>query len=161
MANFAYILKEGISLDTFGAKLRAAMRRCMKPGWQTENFEQTWVVYIPGTATSTGERYWTAPDEDIGFLVTVDENGLAFRHGPNSPFVRWAQGCLEEELADYYGVGVYFDAIDETYPPGTRKYRVSSKNYSDYFLQKITDPEHPVSKALIDRYREFTPEGYW
>lgn len=178
MANYGYIDLKGYmqggkawkpSVKTFPPVLEAAVSRALGDRWKVSlaDFKDgghTWLVTLPGTATSDAReaaRRWAVTGQDVGFAVALQRGPtIAFRHG-GSHFERWAQGSVEEELADYFRRGVLYDATDETVPPRTRYYRASSfqAHLTKRFSQgkKMTDKD----REFLDGFRKQVPEGHW
>ena len=93
----------------------------------------------------------------------LDLPGMAaFRHaglGPSYDFARWAQGCVEEELAELWGKEILYDATDERYPPGTRRYRIG-KGFRDFLLSQHEKPDE-IEAYIENRYKSVVPAGFW
>ena len=185
MANYAYIdvrirfrgptdtsqpqwrpLSKQEKISAFTPILTSAVLLALGPRWRVSltDFEDdgpTWVVTVPGTARRGlhASKRMLAPGEDVGFPVALQKGQIAFRHGPNM-FARWAQGCVEEELADHFQSGVYFDATDETMPPGTVEYR-RGKTFREYLARNFEKPLSPEDETWIESFRELTPDGFW
>ncbi len=162
MANYGFITVDPID---FESDLRGAVTRALDDRWVVSkaNFEDggpVWLVELPGTAVADEDlamSRWLPPGEDVGFAVALQPGQVAFRHSSNR-FERWAQGCIEEELADLYSVGVLYDATDETMPPGTRRYRVG-KTFRDFLMHHLK--RCAEDEAYIERWKTITPEGHW
>lgn len=175
MANYGYCyLKTPTTPEELEARIRSAVTSCLGERWAVKRAdwehlvnESTWWIHIPGTATDDNQeamKLWTAPGEDVGFPVAIEQDSegrtIAFRHGVG-PFAGWAQGCVEEALADAYGVGITYDATGETRPPGTRERR-SHPNYFEYAVRKFEKPLSKEDLAYIHmRVRWYVPKGFW
>ena len=164
MANYGYIrTKKRINPARLDAELKAAAM----PGWKVVKASwrdggPTWLVHIPGTAArgrAAAERV-LADGDDVGFAVALQDNRrtIAFRHGPNH-FESWAQGCMEEALADAFGVGVYYDATGETRAPGAREYRRGS-TYWEYLSRNFPRPLSLKDIAFLQRHAAWVPPGF-
>lgn len=173
MANYGYIrLPRTIQAHDFAASLTAAVGRALGVKWQVRlaDYEYdgvTWEVFLPGTAITDeveALNKWQAVGEDIGFPVALSAEmqtaTIAFRHSSH-PFERWAQGCLEEELADHFKVGVLYDATDEVRKPGTRLHREPG-SFKAYLSRNFAKPLTPEDeKYLNERYAWTAPPGFW
>jgi len=167
MANYSYIdLLGELTEEAFEAALTAAAARTLNPDWKVEraSFEDggpVWMVTLPGTAPEPTEETRKLPffcqDEDVGFMVALQPSRVAFRHGPITPFERWAQGRIEEELADFFNVGVFYDATDRIAPPGTREYRTGT-TYEDYVFRKWTPTPAELESVKHD-FERWIPKG--
>ena len=171
MANYGYLQlslhDKSTTVKELDTRLRKAVRdwfRCEE--WHVERFgqdpkEKLWLVSLHGSSPKTEPgRYLKAPNEDFGFVVELVRPGLiAFRHGMNS-FDRWAQGCIEEMLAEAYGVGIYYDATDKTYKPGSKRYRVR-RRYGLYMARNFKKPLSQEDLAYFKRFEDVTPKGWW
>lgn len=172
MANYAYItLEKPTNTHDFTKILVEAKDAALGPRWRVRlaSFAYdgpTWIVELPETLVldeKEANRRLLAPGENVGFVVSIDEANLAytvaFRHSMNR-FERWAQGCLEEELADRLGVGVTYDATDETRPPGTRLYRVGT--FYEFITREFDKPLSEEDRKYLDeRFADLAPEGFW
>jgi len=175
LANYAYInislgppkATKADRIAAFTPVLQKAVLKALGDRWKVSlaDFEDegpTWLVTLPGTAEQTEEgamRRMRAPGEDIGFAVCLGSRRIAFRHGPNM-FESWAQGCVEEELADFYNRGIFFDATNRTQKPGARAYR-QGKTFQEYLSRNLVKPLSDEDRAYIDRHKETVPEGFW
>ncbi len=164
MANYGYIDMCVRITPAFADNiLRSAVHTCLDPRWQVENKEAcTWLIFLPGTE-QTGQAAVDAvlaDGEPVGFMVELTDRGKrwSFRHGPNR-FERWAQGRLEEQLADVLGAGVLYDATDEIRPPGTRWYR-QGNTYREHMEHRFPKPLSDDDAAYIDRQMYCAPEGH-
>ncbi len=175
MANYAYI---NIRLGNPGAKkkdrivgftpvLQKCVLKALDDRWKVElsDWEDdgpVWKVFLPGTALTdpkaAGQRLQT-PGEDVGFPVALQARALAFRHSMNM-FTNWAQGRVEEEIADYYGRGIFFDATERTQKPGVRSYR-TGKTFQDYLSRNFDKPLSVEDRKAVDFYKRLAPEGHW
>ena len=86
-------------------------------------------------------RMRLAYGEPAGFSVEVnppwcEEPCLAFRHGPHPRWLRWVQGCIEEQVSDMLGIPIVYDATDEARGPGRRWYR-SAGTYRGHAMQLV------------------------
>lgn len=166
MANYGYIpLRPRPTEDAFEQVLREAVGRALKGPWQIQRTTwqddgTVWFVHLPGTALDeAGAREASfAPGQDFGFPVALQRGRVAFRHGFNF-FLSWAQGCIEEELADHYRKGVVYDATNRTTPPGTRDRRKGSF-YA--YLRRNFKTVTAADEAFFERsFRNQTPAGFW
>jgi hypothetical protein len=162
MANYTYIAISVVHED-FLNDLRGAVARTLDSRWEVRirDNEPTFEVYLPDTAVDTlaeANKRYLAPNEDVGFSVALQHDRIAFRHGLNQ-FERWAQGRVEEELADFYNVGV-FDATDKTRPPGTRIYR-TRQTYFEYLSRNFKRPLSTGDSEYLETFRYQVPEGHW
>jgi hypothetical protein len=164
MANYGYIDLPGeLTEEAFEATLTAAVARTLNTDWKIvlTSFEDggpVWMVFLPGTAVSTEETRklpFFCQDEAVGFVVALQPSRVAFRHGPIGPFARWAQGRIEEELADFFNVGVEYDATGRVAPPGTRDYRTGT-TYREYLFRH----SGPLDSWLEKEYQKWVIEGY-
>jgi len=175
MANYGYVkiqVAQGKPLqkriEAFASVLVACVQKALDERWRVvlADFDfdgPTWIVYLPGTATKNrreANRRLLAPDQDVGFTVSLQPRQIAFRH-PMNMFERWAQGRVEEEIADHYGRGIFFDATERTQKPGTREYRRGTT--FRHYLERNFDK--PLSRAdarfLNDRFKDHAPKGHW
>jgi hypothetical protein len=171
VANYAYIY--GLNERRFTAKafrkvLVAAVKATLDDRWRVRKarFEDggpVFLVTLPGTAAGgikAANRHNLAPKEDVGFAVAVQNEGatVAFRHGLNG-FERWAQGRVEEQLADDLNRPLYFDSTDTYQPAGTSRYRIGT-TYLDYVTRKLEEPFTEQTQAWLDRLREEIPPGH-
>lgn len=171
MANYAYVtLKKRTTLDELERRVREALTTYLddrwkveRPTWTTDDDCVTLWVHIPGTSHEDREasRRMLAPGQDVGFPVALNKNGrvITFRHGPNG-FESWAQGVMQEALADAYGCGCFYDATDETHPPGSREYR-RGRTYREFLLRNFDLSSEEDIAWVEGRFREITPEGFW
>ncbi len=170
MANYGYIEIPKITTVDFERQLKLAVKKSLGDRWAVElaDFEDggpTWKVTVPGTAPEPDPSVpFFCQEGDVGFPVALQPGQVAFRHcmiGPKDEFARWAQGCVEEELAESLGVPVVFDATGRAVPPGTREYRVG-KTFRDYLIQQWDEGYSPEDvRFLEDRFKRYTPEGFW
>ena len=179
MANYAYVSLKGLlkgptgrdlprkeRMAVFLPILSMAVQTALDSRWHIAlaDFEDegpTWLVTIPGTAKEGREANMRmlAPGEDVGFPVTLQKGQIAFRHSPNL-FTGWAQGCVQEQLADHFDRGVFYDATDETIPPGTHEYR-RGKTFREYLERNWEKPLSSSTAAFIDRqHKAYAPEGF-
>lgn len=172
MANYAYLeLTKPIDAHELSQILVQAKDKALGPAWRCRLFPEddsqvTWFIHLPNTAIFSMDEAnarCLAPGQDVGFIISVPEENLAttisFRHGPNR-FENWAQGCMEEELAECFGVGVLYDATNETRPPGSRIYRAGS--YKDYCLKGFDKPISAADEKFVaDRFKDMAPIGFW
>ena len=173
MANYGYIENaDFIQAGDFERDLKRAVQKALGEQWVVrlepglDDGGPVWVVSLPGTAPATkvapANLPWFVDDLDIGFLVAMQPGMAAFRHaglGPSYDFARWAQGCVEEELAELWGKEVLYDATDERYPPGTRRYRIG-KGFRDFLLSQHEKPDE-IEAYIESRYKPFVPPGFW
>lgn len=158
MANYGYINLDGCPSD-FEAILKAAVLETLGPQWKVEHAHfnhdgETWLVTLPNT-----KRYPnTPPGEDLGFMVALGDRQLLFRHGPQV-FERWAQGRVEEQLADHFGKPCWYDATNQEVPPGTRRYRVGN-SFRDYLERNLLQPLSLSDHEWVKCQLEYgPPEG--
>lgn len=163
MANYGLLAFVPTDLE---GDLRGAVSRALDDRWvvRKANFEDggpVWIVELPGTARRGKEatKACLPSGENVGFAVALEEHCIAFRHGPNN-FEGWAQGCVEEELADLYGVGVEYDATGRIAPPGTRERR-EFKKFKDYIMRGFDEASADDLRFIEQRYRDIVPEGHW
>ncbi len=165
MANYGYITTpRRLTEQEAEALITTAVGACLDPRWVVQAWDgPRWFVFLPGTE-KTGRAAVDAVLADgdpVGFMVSLWTDGdvqhIAFPHGPNR-FERWAQGRLEEQLADELGVGVLYDATDEIKPPGTCWYRADTtyREHMEHRFAKLSDDD----KAYIDRQMYCVPEGH-
>jgi len=169
MANYGYIfLQKPITPEVLEQRVREAVL-----GWFGDRMEikltpqddygPVWYVFIPGTALDRNRALTAgkAVYEDFGFPVALQDKGLtiAFRHGLNA-FESWLQGCIEEQLSEALGVGVFYDATSLTYKPGARYYRCR-KRFGLYVARNLKKPLTREEQEFVDRYKPLTPEGWW
>jgi hypothetical protein len=173
VANYAYIrvrVSPGATkakrVEGFEPILKRCVLKALDKRWKVElaDFEDvgpTWTVTLPGTGLPLPEanKRMMAPDQDIGFTVSINDRCVAFRHVPNH-FETWAQGRVEEELAEYYGRGVFFDATSRTKAPKAREYRVG-KTFQQYMARNFKKPLSAEDKTYLERYKMSAPEGHW
>lgn len=173
MAGYAYINirvsgpSQQRRVETFGAALKLCVERTLDDRWKIELIEgegdPRWWVHLPGTAVPENGMACTddgrAFDEDIGFPVTLTTSRIEFRHVPGQ-FPYWAQRRVEEQLSEYYGHGIYFDASGRTSKPGPKDYRVG-KTFYDYLARNFQKPLSPEDRAFVDRYKVGVPKGHW
>jgi len=166
MANYGYIgIPEVHTPESIEPILRSTIEIALDDRWKLERTQHedegpVWAVLIPGTAgdTETARKRFQMPGEDIGFPIALQPGQLAFRHGMNS-FTRWAQGCMEEALADFFQTHVFYDATNRKVAPGTRDFRCA-KTFREYLTRNFKR----VSKEdeeWLNRYKRFVPEGFW
>lgn len=170
VANYGYLyVRKPIPLDSFETILKLAVQKVLGPAWQVAqapfNYDgPTWVVTLPGSDTSDeqlAKKRWLAPGEEVGFPVSVQGDQIAFRHVSGNFFARWAQGCVEEQLSDYYNVGVFYDATDYTVGPGDFRYRTTKTGVSRFKDYVLRDMNEIVARTLTERYLPIVPEGHW
>lgn len=167
MANYAYIdLESPTTLDVLESHVKKALKwfrgrlEVQRTTWDDEG--PVLLVYIPKSETSDETealRRGLAPGDPIGFPIALQGEGqrLAFRHGMNQ-FERWAQGVMEELLAEVYGAPIFFDATGQTVNPGARRYRVGRKHtFREYVTRSLGDEDSPY----VQRAKSQTPEGFW
>lgn len=175
MANYSYInirmmsSNEASRKQAFERVLTQCVERVLGSGWRvylTEHDDDgpVWFVDLPGTAKPKRARPADPPsmcpnEEDIGFPVALQKARIAFRHGFNQ-FCSWAQGAVAEELADYYGRGIFFDATSRTQRPKTREYR-QGKTFKEYLARNLTKPLSAEDAAWIEEFKRFAPVGHW
>ncbi len=177
MANYGYIkIRVGAPgaskvrrIESFEAVLKQCVLKALDDRWQVKlaDFEDegpTWIVSLAGTAVPDNGKYACTDDgrpfdQDIGFAVALQTRAIAFRHGL-SMFEGWAQGRIEEQLSEYYGHGIFYDATDRTTKPGPREYR-KGKTFFDYLTRNFTKPLSPEDREHIDRFKRGVPEGHW
>ena len=174
MANYGYIENADIiQAGDFERALKLAVQKALGEKWVVNlhpafnDDGPVWVVSLPGTASETKvtppNLPWLLVDDlDIGFLVAMQPGMAAFRHaglGPSYDFARWAQGCVEEELAELWGKEILYDATDERYPPGTRRYRIG-KGFRDFLLSQHEKPDE-IEAYIENRYKSVVPAGFW
>lgn len=139
----------------------------------------TWHIFLKGSVPGDEEearRYGVAPGEEMGFTVgvhpglTPEEEGerkvpaMVFRHGSGNPFLRWCQGCMEEEMAEVLNLPVYYDATGEEVKPGSVEYRGKDKTriYFDYLSRNFKKPLSVGDrKYLTETFKESCPPGFW
>jgi hypothetical protein len=166
MANYGYLhLERRITPDDLEAKLKGAVQAWFgdRMTVQKANFRDdgpVWVVVIPGT------RAWNKKgplpcNQDVGFAVALQKRGkaVAFRHGP-SLFENWAQGCIEEQLSETFGVGVFYDASGETHPVGEVEYR-RGKTFKEYMSRNFDRHLSQEDREYIENFRAWAPPGWW
>jgi len=167
MANYSYIhLPKVPTKDGFANALAGAVKRTLGDAWavQLAEFQDggpTWLVTLPGTAVPQPEanKRMVAPNQDMGFTVTLHTKTIAFRHTPNH-FERWAQGCAREELADFFGSASFFDSTDRNVVPSAREYR-QGKTFREYLTRNFDRPLTPDEEIWIARFKDYAPEGFW
>lgn len=175
MANYSYInvrmmaSNEEAKRRSFERVLVQCVERALGPGWEihlTEDEDDgpVWSVAIPGTAKPEGARPGDPPSlfpngKDVGFPVTLQKSRIAFRHGPN-PFCVWAQGSVAEEVADYYGRGIFFDATSRTQRANTKEYR-RGRTFREYLARDLTTPLSAEDAEWIESCGKFAPTGHW
>lgn len=175
MGNYAYInitlgppkATKAQRIAAFTPVLQKAILKALDDRWKVSlaDFEDegpTWMVMLPGTAQedrSKATRMWLAPGEDVGFPVCLGSRRIAFRHGPNM-FVSWAQGCVEEELADFYNRGIFFDATNRTQKTGTREWR-RGKTFKEYLARNFEKPHSAEDEKHFESFKFQVPEGFW
>jgi hypothetical protein len=174
VSNYAYIKirigPNGASkekrIEVFSHVLNTCVPKVLDDRWKIklapfEDDGPVWMITLPGTAGNPDEagQRLLAPGEDVGFPVALQSRAIAFRHSLNM-FQVWAQGRVEEELADYYGHGIFFDATNRTQKAGTREYR-KGKTFHDYLTRNLAKPLSAEDKAYIDSYKRLAPEGHW
>jgi hypothetical protein len=174
MANYGYVRiqvapgkPKAKRMAAFEPVLVRCVERTLGKPWQVTLADfaydgPTWIVSLPGTAVTDARKAtqrMLAPGQDVGFVVSLQPRAIAFRHPPNM-FERWAQGRVEEEIADHYGRGIFFDATDRTQKTGTREYR-KGKTFRDYLCRNFKKPLSGDDAAWIDRFKEQVPKGHW
>ena len=175
MANYSYINLRMLASNEVARKqaferiLSQCVERALGAGWRVALTEfdddgPVWAVDLPGTAKPMDARPIDPPsmypnEEDVGFPVALQHKRIAFRHGSNH-FCGWAQGCVAEELADYYGRGVFFDATSRTQRPKTREYR-RGKTFKEYLTRNFQKPLSPDDVEWIESFKRFVPTGHW
>lgn len=142
----------------------------------------TWHIFLKGSQPRDEEearRYGVAPGEDMGFTVGINPAKsreavvevfekvptLVFRHsnGGNG-FLRWCQGCIEEEMAEVLNLPVYYDATGASVAPGSKEYRGKDKTriYLDYLSRNFKKPlSMGDKKYLAKTFKESCPPGFW
>lgn len=163
MANYGYLhLKCKISADNFETLLRDTVSKTLRGNWVVKRADFawdgiTWIVEIPDAEYPAETKAVEAP----GFVVSLapGDKQILFRHSLFM-FESWAQGCIEEALADYFQVGVLYDASDEIVPPGTVEYR-RGKTFREYLSRNFDKPLSLGDKEWIERFEPLTPKGYW
>jgi len=152
-------------ISEFEYVLKQAVLKTLDDRWQVklaswEDGGPTWLVTLPATACGQPEasKRLQAPGEDVGFTVSVQPHAIAFRHSVNM-FTGWAQGRVAEQLSDHFRVGVFFDATNETYKHGTKRYRVG-KTFRDYLTREFKKPLSAGDLAYVERYMRLAPEGH-
>ena len=173
MANYSFIhmsLYQRTSkekrIESFDYILRQCVLKALDDRWAVnlapwEDDGPTWAITLPGTACkgpAAMERL-LAPDEDVGFPVSIQPIGIAFRHSMNM-FTNWAQGRVAEQLSDHFRKGIYFDSTDEIRKPGTKVYRVG-KTFRAYLSHGLDNPLSDEDEKYLDRYRRLAPDGFW
>lgn len=174
MANYAFILvrigkpnaTKQTRIEQFEPVLKACVLRTLGNRWEVKlaDFDYdgiTWLVTIPGTALPhpACNKRLQAPNEDCGFMVALQPKAIAFRHGMNM-FTGWAQGCVEEELADHFKKGVFSDTNDKTTKVGMCEYR-RGKTFQQYLLREFDKPLSEEDEKYIDSFQRLVPEGHW
>jgi hypothetical protein len=166
MANYAYI-HTGIDRVTAFEMLRAVVedlfgdKVLVREGEMEDFYGPTWVVYAPGTALprSKAARVMVAPDEDFGFMVSLQRGGtLAFRR-PFNLWASWAQGCVIEKMSDILGVPHVYDADDIEMQPGTDT-NSCHKTFKAWLMRNL-DSNDPQDVAYVARFEEVCPKGFW
>jgi hypothetical protein len=170
MANYAYVqkIKPALTAKSFESLLTSAVLDVLGSRWKVARAEfeddgPVWLVTVPDTANVTREMLGTlAGDdpEDVGWIVALQCKGaeLGFRHGPNSEFARWAQGCIEEELSERLNAPLYYDAGPTTYKPGHRDYRLGN-TFRAYLLRNFYG-KGEVHETFIQKLMRGAPEGF-
>jgi hypothetical protein len=177
MANYAYIsltpalknLKKSERVKTFEDILKKCVMRTLGSKWairhlskdgmgSVENKFVTFIVYLPNTA-GTSKSILLDAGQDVGFAIELQKDHVASRHGIN-PFERWAQGRVEEELAEYLERSILFDSTNRRVKHGTREYR-RGKTYRDYFMREFPKHLSDDDKLYIENHKHLVPEGYW
>lgn len=169
MANYGYLYRVDLTPEAFRRELKATVLAILDKRWEVRDtdFEDegpVWLVALPGTAFVDPEevrRHLLAPEEDVGFPVALQDGGqtIAFRHNLNL-FLLWAQGRVEEEMADRLGIGVTYDSTGETMPPGTRRRRTGD-TFRDYLTRNLDKPLSAEDTTWLERFRKVCPEGHW
>ena len=167
MANYAYVqwIKPDLTKDEFFKQVSLAVRSVLGALWELKwagfDFDgPTLLVTVPNTSHIV-DAYWgmvneANPKEDVGFTVSLqDSRTIAFRHGPNIGFARWAQGCIEEELSDRLDAPLHYDSVPTTYKPGHREYR-RGRTYREYLLRD----SKAIDTELLKRLMLGTPPGF-
>ena len=120
------------------------------------------IVEAPGTApTSAAEalHLWLAEGQDAGFAVEVERERLAFRHGPQPPWLSWVNECIEEEVCDRLGLPIVYDATDETRGPGERRARVAP-TFRSYMTSLFGGALTAEDEAYLTPYFAITPSQF-
>lgn len=172
MANYSYIkIKCGPQGSTkakriafFEPILKRCVLRALDKRWEIAlaSFEDggpTWQVTLPGTEEDTGMVGFRALGDRAGFTVALQDRAIAFRH-PLTPFDRWAQGCVEEEIADHFGRGVFFDSTGRTTRVNTREYR-RGKTFQEYVTRNLKRPLSPEDEKYLEKFKQQVPPGHW
>jgi hypothetical protein len=170
MANYGYVhMKKKLKRDEMLPLLRETIAKMLPGPWEVKETDwddegPVWFVFLPGTAQDRegARKMALAPGQDVGFPVALQGGGkrLAFRHMINF-FESWAQGRIEEELGEQFGVGVEYDATDETYAPTRREYR-RGKTYFEYLSRNFDKPLSKEDEEFLNgRFREMAPPGFW
>lgn len=113
------------------------------------------LVEAPGVwpkSAKEAARMWLAHGEPAGFSIEVapawaDEPCLAFRHGPQPRWLRWVQGCIEEQVSDMLGIPIVYDATDEAHGPWRRWYR-NAGTYRGHAIQLLGTLDARDRRAL-------------
>ena len=175
MAGYGYIriavgppgAKRKDRATAFSPVVHAAVARTLGPRWKIEMVEEeatpTWWVHLPGNAVPDNGMACTEDgrpfDEDIGFTVALEARVIAFRHPP-SDFAHWAQACVEEEISQFYGRGIYYDATGRTTKPGPKEHR-GFKTFYDYLVRNLKMPLSDEDRQALERFKRHVPEGHW
>ncbi len=171
MGNYTYIDIEGEcetdiskAIPPFENILKTVVKQALGDRWvvtfsEFEDDGPVWIVSLPNSASEPKEKDrllpWICQEGDLGFPVALQPGRIAFRHAglvihhEELPpmFVRWAQGCVEEEMSEHLGLRVFYDATEKTYPPGSRRYRAGTP-FQEY-----------MSKLFKSADEQDTPKG--
>jgi hypothetical protein len=163
MADFSCISVIDLPPDRFFKDLQEAVLTTLGPPWHvrrgsSERGTPPFIVELPGTATSDPEearQKHLPPGVALNFRVELWRTAIRFRH-PFNMFANWAQGRVEEELADKYRRIAYHEESGDAYPPGTRRFR-AYPTFREYLIhgQEGADP------TWIESMRRIVPEGHW
>ena len=177
MANYSYIhLKRKVSSSAFQKALLKAVQVWFRGRMQIVSTDlndggPTWWVYVPDSHSPCRETLSeyqgfgmnvTYQDRDFGFAVALQSEGkvIAFRHHPFNAFESWAQGCVAEQLSEYYNQGIYYEDMDRTTRAGPHSYR-SRRRFGTYITRKFGKPPSKDDQLWIKRIKDLTPEGWW
>ena len=159
MANYAFInlppalkkLKKRNRVKSFEEILKQCVSKTLDNRWAVKilpvnkddgfwRLKVTFITYLPDTAITDGShgRVLLAPGQDVGFAIELWSDHLASRHGMNM-FEGWAQGRIEEELADHLKKSVLYDSTGKKVPHGTCEYR-TGKTFRDYLSRSFKKP---------------------
>jgi len=168
MANYGYIYldtSKRLTPDDFEDLLKEAVVKVFEDRMVVHRTDfqddgPVWIVSIPGTREWNRDEGPLSCDQEVGFAVALQSKGstVAFRHSPN-PFEGWAQGCIEEQLSETFGLGVTYDASGETSSVGEVEYR-RGRTFREYLARNFPQPLSETDQQYIDQYAEMAPPGW-